>query len=91
MRAAGVTVGPVYDVADGLTDPHFRAREVFVEVDDPELGSIPMPNIVPRLSATPGAWRRPAPQLGEHTDEVLAAAGLSADDIAAMRAEGACA
>ena len=91
MRAGGVTVGPVYDVADGLADPHFQARRVFVDVEDPQLGTIPMPNIVPRLSATPGAWRRPAPQLGEHTDEVLAAAGLSADDIAAMRSEGACA
>ena len=90
MRAAGVTVGPVYDVADGLIDPHFRAREVFVEVDDPELGSIPMPNIVPRLSGTPGVWQRPAPQLGEHTNDVLAQAGFSSDDIAMMRAEGAC-
>jgi crotonobetainyl-CoA:carnitine CoA-transferase CaiB-like acyl-CoA transferase len=91
MRAAGVTVGPVYDIADGLADPHFRARRVFLDVEDPELGSLPMPNIVPRLSATPGVWRRPAPQLGEHTDELLAEAGFSSDDIAALRAEGACA
>lgn len=91
MQAAGVTAGPVYDVADGLADPHFRAREVFVEVEDPELGSIPMPNIVPRLSATPGVWRRPAPALGEHTNEVLAGAGFSAEEIAALREEGACA
>ncbi len=91
MQAAGVTAGPVYDVADGLADPHFRAREVFVEVEDPELGSIPMPNIVPRFSATPGVWRRPAPQLGEHTGEVLAAAGFTGDEIAAMRREGVCA
>jgi crotonobetainyl-CoA:carnitine CoA-transferase CaiB-like acyl-CoA transferase len=90
MRAAGVTVGPVYDVADGLNDPHFRAREVFVEVADPELGSIPMPNIVPRFSETPGVWRLPAPQLGEHTNDLLAEAGFTSDDIAAMRAEGAC-
>jgi crotonobetainyl-CoA:carnitine CoA-transferase CaiB-like acyl-CoA transferase len=91
MQAAGVTAGPVYDVADGLSDPHFRARGVFVEVEDREFGSIPMPNIAPRLSETPGVWRRPAPGLGEHTGEVLAAAGFSADDIAQMRSEGACA
>ena len=91
MQAAGVTVGPVYDVADGLSDPHFRARGVFVEVEDPEIGSIPVPNITPRLSETPGVWRRPAPGLGEHTGEVLFAAGFSADDIAQMRREGACA
>ncbi len=39
MQAAGVTAGPVYDVADGLADPHFQARGVFVDVEDPELGS----------------------------------------------------
>ena len=91
MQAAGVTAGPVYDVADGLSDAHFRERGVFVEVEDPELGSIPMPNIVPRLAGTPGVWRRPAPAMGEHTNEVLEACGFSSDDIAAMRAEGACA
>ncbi len=91
MQAAGVTAGPVYDVADGLADPHFRARAVFVDVEDPELGAIPMPNIVPRLSATPGVWRRPAPALGEHTNEVLGEAGFTADEIAALRKEGACA
>lgn len=91
MQAAGVTAGPVYDVADGLGDPHFRARQVFVEVEDPELGRVAMPNIVPRLSTTPGVWRRPAPALGEHTDQVLAEAGFRADEIAALRKEGACA
>ena len=91
MQAAGVTVGPVYDVADGLADPHFRAREVFIDVEDPELGRLTMPNIVPRLSATPGVWRRPAPALGEHTNEVLIEAGFTEDEITALRKEGACA
>ncbi len=91
MQKAGVTAGPVYDVADGLSDPHFRARGVFVEVEDPEIGSIPMPNIVPRLSETPGVWRRPAPKLGEHTGEILATAGFARTTSPAMRSEGACA
>ena len=91
MRAAGVTVGPVYDVADAVADPHFRERPVIVEVEDAELGSLPMHDIVPRLSGTPGAWRRAAPALGEHTDVVLAEAGLDADAIARLRAEGAAA
>ena len=91
MREAGVTAGPVYNIADAVADPHFQAREVLVEVEDAELGSLPVHNIVPRLSATPGVWRRPAPRLGEHTDAVLAAAGLGPAAIAALRAEGGCA
>jgi crotonobetainyl-CoA:carnitine CoA-transferase CaiB-like acyl-CoA transferase len=91
MRAAGVTVGPVYNIDDVVADPHFLEREILVDVEDPELGSIPMHNIVPRLSATPGVWRRPAPALGEHTDEILTAAGLDAAAIARLRAEKGCA
>ena len=90
MREAGVTVGPVYDVKDALADPHFKARQIFVDTEDPELGTLPMHNIVPRLSGTPGTWRRSAPSLGQHTDEVLGAAGFSPEAIALLRAEGGC-
>jgi crotonobetainyl-CoA:carnitine CoA-transferase CaiB-like acyl-CoA transferase len=88
MRAAQVTVGPVYTIADAVADDHFREREIIVEAADAELGSVPMHNMVPRLSRTPGAWRRPAPRLGEHTDAVLAEAGLDAEAIARLRKEG---
>jgi crotonobetainyl-CoA:carnitine CoA-transferase CaiB-like acyl-CoA transferase len=89
MRAAGVTVGPVYDIADAVADAHFQERPVIVEVEDKELGSLPMHDIVPRFSATPGRWRRPAPALGEHTDAVLGEAGLDAEAIRRLRDEGA--
>ncbi len=88
MRKAGVTAGPVYDIADAVADPHFRER-VIVEVPDAELGHLPMHAIVPRLSGTPGQWRRPAPALGEHTDAVLNEAGYDAGAIARLRKEGA--
>ncbi len=88
MRVAHVTAGPVYTIADAMADAHFREREIIVEVDDPEIGRLPMHNIVPRLSRTPGVLRRPAPRLGEHTDAVLAEAGLDADAIARLRQEG---
>ena len=91
MRQAGVTAGPVYDIADAVADEHFRARGIIVEVEDADLGSLPVHDIVPRLSQTPGVWRRPAPALGEHTDAVLAEAGLDADAIARMRRDGAAA
>jgi crotonobetainyl-CoA:carnitine CoA-transferase CaiB-like acyl-CoA transferase len=88
MRAAHVTVGPVYTIADAMADAHFREREIIVEVDDAELGGVAMHNIVPRLSRTPGVLRRPAPLLGEHTDAVLSEAGFDADAIARLRKEG---
>jgi crotonobetainyl-CoA:carnitine CoA-transferase CaiB-like acyl-CoA transferase len=72
FEAAGVTVGPVCSVADLLDHPYVRGREAIVEMQDDDLGRLPMHNVIPRLSATPGALRRPAPALGEHTEEILA-------------------
>jgi crotonobetainyl-CoA:carnitine CoA-transferase CaiB-like acyl-CoA transferase len=91
MREVGVTVAPVYTIADALNDAHFREREIVVGVEDTELGQLPMHAIVPRLSGSPGVWRRPAPRLGEHTDVVLAEAGLDADLIVALKQQGAAA
>jgi crotonobetainyl-CoA:carnitine CoA-transferase CaiB-like acyl-CoA transferase len=89
MREAGVTVGPVYTIADAVTDAHFRDRRIVVDVEDAELGDVPMHNIVPRLSQSAGTWRRPAPRLGEHTDAVLAEAGFDRETIAWLKKEGA--
>ena len=91
MREAGVTVGPVYTIADAVADAHFRERRIVVDVEDADLDAVPMHNIVPRLSQSPGVWRRPAPHLGEHTDAVLAEAGLDVEAIARLRQEGAAA
>ncbi|CAM3252295.1 CaiB/BaiF CoA-transferase family protein [Paracoccus nototheniae] len=77
MRAAGATVGPVYDIADIAADPHFAERGVIVEVEDPDHGSLPQHNVFPRLSQTAGGFRRPAPQVGQHTDEILAEIGMT--------------
>ncbi|HXF65778.1 MAG TPA: CoA transferase [Burkholderiales bacterium] len=85
---AQVTVGPIYDIAQILEDPHVRAREMVVELPDEEMGSLPMHCVVPRLSATPGAIRRPAPALGEHNEEVLGALGLSGEELARLAADG---
>ncbi len=87
MRKAGVTVGPVYTIADAVADAHFRGRGILVDVEDAELGAVPMHNIVPRLSQSAGAWRRPAPRLGEHTDAVLAEAGFDGEAIARLKHE----
>jgi crotonobetainyl-CoA:carnitine CoA-transferase CaiB-like acyl-CoA transferase len=89
MRDANVTVGPVYSIADAMLDPHFREREIIVAVEDGELGRVPMHNIVPRLSETPGVWQRPAPLLGEQTDIILAEVGFTPEMIAQLRKDGA--
>lgn len=83
MRDAGATVGPIYSIADAFEDPHFRDREVFVDVEDADFGALPMHNIVPRLSQTPGGFFRPAPELGADGEAILAEAGFTPDAIAA--------
>lgn len=74
--AAGVTVGPVCSVADLLDDPYVKGREAIVEVEDRDMGSVPMHNVIPRFSAMPEPFRRPAPRLGEHTEELRRELGL---------------
>jgi crotonobetainyl-CoA:carnitine CoA-transferase CaiB-like acyl-CoA transferase len=71
FEAAGVTVGPVCSMADLLDHPYTRGRGVIVEVEDRDVGSLPMHAVVPRLSASPGGFRRPAPAVGEHTAQIL--------------------
>ena len=78
---AGVTVGPVYDMANIETDPHFHARQIVVELPDASLGTVPVHNITPRLTDTPGRFRRAAPELGEHTCEILREAGYSETEV----------
>jgi crotonobetainyl-CoA:carnitine CoA-transferase CaiB-like acyl-CoA transferase len=91
MREASVTVGPVYTIADAMSDAHFRDRGVIADVEDRELGQVPMHNILPRLSETPGTWQKPAPGLGEHTDAILTEAGFDREAIVRLRASGAAA
>ena len=88
FNAAEVTAAPVYEIDQFMDDPHVAARGVLVEAPDAEAGSVLMHNIIPRLSATPGRLRRPAPGLGEHTAEILAAIGCDPARVAALRAAG---
>jgi alpha-methylacyl-CoA racemase len=74
---------PVLDWAESAAHPHLAARGVFVEQ-----AGVSQPAPAPRFSATPATLRRPPPQPGEHTDEILTALGRPADQIAALRAEG---
>jgi len=89
MLAAEVPVTRAYSIADIAADPHYAARQDIVTVDDPTLGAVKQPAVYPRLSGTPGRIARGAPKLGEHNQEIYGGLlGLSADAIAALRAEG---
>jgi crotonobetainyl-CoA:carnitine CoA-transferase CaiB-like acyl-CoA transferase len=78
FEAAGVTVGPVCSVADLMDDPYVQGREAIVEVEDRDLGSVPMHNVIPRFSAMPDPFRRQAPKIGEHTEDLRRELGLPA-------------
>ncbi len=89
LEAHGVPCGPINDYAEVLADSHVRARELVVETDHPTLGRIETLGTPIKLSETPLAPGRPAPRLGQHTDEVLVDAGFGAEEIAELRRAGA--
>jgi formyl-CoA transferase len=88
MASARVPAGKVYTAKDIHEDPHYRAREMIVQQITRDGWSLDVPGIVPKLSATPGTVRAPAPHLGGDTDAVLRDAGLTDEQIATLRAKG---
>lgn len=71
LQAVSVPAGRIYTVADIATDPHFLARGMIQTVTSADGLTLTVPGIVPKLSATPGAIRSPAPTLGQHQAQVL--------------------
>jgi formyl-CoA transferase len=88
FEKAEVTIGPIYDISQILEDPHVQARELLADYPDPDMGSFPMHHVVPRLSATPGSIRTPAPALGQHNREILSAVGVDEEAYRKLLAEG---
>ena len=84
-----ICVGKVYDLDETEHDPHLRARGMIVEVDHPEAGKVKQVGISVKLSETPGQIRFLAAPMGAHTEEILAALGLSPGKIAELRRLGA--
>lgn len=90
LQEADVPMTAGYTVADLLADQHVHERGDFVEVDDPELGRLTVQGVLPKLSATPGSVRAPAPRLGEHNAAVYGGLlGCSASELDALRHDGA--
>ena len=84
----GVTAAPVYNINQFLEDLHVQEREIVVNMPDEDLGAVPTHNVTPRLSGTPGRFRRAAPRIGEHNEEIWPRAGYSLDEIRGFAAGG---
>lgn len=82
LDKAGLPCGPVNDVPASLNVPQVAAREMLVELDYPESGTVPVPGVEIKLSRTPGRVARRASLLGEDNDAVYGdVLGYSGDDL----------
>jgi formyl-CoA transferase len=89
LNAAGVPCGPIYSMDQVFADPQVDHLGVAVPVESPTLGKFRVVNQAVRLSRTPPRVTSAAPEVGEHTDEILAELGYSKDEIAQLRAANA--
>jgi succinyl-CoA:(S)-malate CoA-transferase subunit B len=84
-----VPCGPVYAIDEIFDDPHYKARENILILEDERAGEIAVPNVVPRLSETPGAIEWLGSPLGAHNREVFGELlGLSDERIAELSEKG---
>jgi formyl-CoA transferase len=88
LGRAKVPAGRIYTAKDIAEDPHYQAREMLHRQVTRDGDEILVPGVVPKLSATPGAVRRPAPRLGEDRDSVLSEIGISAEQRQALQLQG---
>ena len=88
LNGARIPAGKIYDIADIAADPHYRARDMILQSQLPDGTPVQLPGIVPKLSVSPGAADKPAPTLGQHTDEILESLGVDAGTRQAWRERG---
>ncbi len=89
LEAEEIPCGPINDYQEVVSDPHVQSRDMVVETDHPSLGRIKTLGTPIKMSETPLTPGRPAPLLGQHTDEVLRQAGYSDEELYAFRDIGA--
>ena len=86
---AQVPCGPIYAIDEIFEDPQYAARGNILKVQDDRVGELPIPNLVPRLSETPGSVKWLGPRLGEHNDEIFKGLlGLGEEELRRLASEG---
>ena len=88
LDAEQVPCAPILTREELLTHPQIAANELLVESEHPHAGPMREPRPAARFDGTPASIRRPAPLLGEHTDEILREAGLDGEAIGRLRGAG---
>jgi crotonobetainyl-CoA:carnitine CoA-transferase CaiB-like acyl-CoA transferase len=87
FEGAGAAIAPVYDARDVLADPQLEHLGSISTVEDAQLGPLRMPNVISRLSETPGRIRHSGGRHGCDTDAVFAELGIKAAELAVLRAD----
>ena len=87
LQAANVPCGPINDLADVFADPQVLARNMYLEMAHPTLGSIKQTGLPIKFSLTPGGLDRHPPLLGEHNQEILKSLGYSEADVQSLMAQ----
>lgn len=84
-----VPMSPIYSIADIVKDPHFHARKMIREIEDPKWGTVKVPGIVPKLSETPGDIEWGGPALGQHNEDIYRnILNLTTDELKEMQEQG---
>ena len=85
LNKAGVPCGPILDVKQVFEDEQIKHLQLAVEIQHPRLGKQKVQNLPVTLSRTPGKVVSASPDMGQHTDEILAELGYSKEDITALK------
>ena len=88
LEEAGVVAGPIYNIDQVYKNPQILARNMLVDLEDSDLGTIHNIGVPVKFSATPGRIRTRAPMLGEHSVEVLLEHGFSQAEVDELLAKG---